>query len=49
MITMQGKPIYYGVSSDEKPSDAPINAKFKELDTGDEYYYNGSEWAKIGG
>ena len=50
MITMQGnKPIYYGESTDEKPSDVEVNTKFLELNTGDEYYYNGSEWVKIGG
>ena len=50
MVTMQGNnPTYYGESTDSKPLDVAINTKFKELDTGYEYYYTGEEWAKIGG
>ena len=49
MITLENRHIYYGKSTDEKPLDASINAKFKELDTGDMYYFNGTTWAKIGG
>lgn len=40
---------YMGLSTDEKPADAGVNAVFLELDTGDFYYYTGEEWAKIGG
>ena len=50
MVSLQGNTSeYVGLSTDEKPSEAEVNAKFTELDTGDEFYYNGSEWAKIGG
>ncbi len=50
MITMKGSaPEYYGTSLDNKPDSAIINSRFKELDTGDVYYYTGSEWLKIGG
>ena len=50
MVTMQGNnPTYYGESTDTKPSDVAVNTKFKELDTGDTYYYDGSDWEKIGG
>ena len=50
MITMQGNSgTYTGKSTDNKPTDVPVNTKFEELDTGNTYYYNGSEWAKIGG
>lgn len=50
MITLQGFTVtYYGESTDDKPTNADINAKFKELDTGDEYYYTGETWVKIGG
>ena len=49
MITLENKPIYYGVSTDNKPTDVDINSKFEELDTGDVYYFDGSTWSKIGG
>lgn len=50
MVTMKGSaPTYYGTSLDNKPDIAIINSRFKELDTGDKYYYTGSEWLKIGG
>lgn len=50
MITLQGStPEYRGNSTEDKPDEAPVNSKFLELDTGDEYYYTGDEWAKIGG
>ena len=42
---------YMGESTDSKPtpSDLATNSMFLELDTGDFYYYDGSDWAKIGG
>lgn len=50
MITLQGATaIYQGESTDEKPTNVDINTIFEELDTGDEYFYNGSAWSKIGG
>ena len=39
-----------GESSDSKPTeDIGVNSKFFELDTGDEYYFDGSAWNKVGG
>ena len=50
MITQENDIMYYGESTDSKPTeDITINTKFKELDTGDEYYFDGSTWSKIGG
>lgn len=50
MVTLQGSsPIYQGESTDEKPINADINAIFEELDTGKEYYFDGTSWSEIGG
>ena len=39
-----------GNSTDPKPTEnIGVNSKFKELDTNDEYYFNGTTWAKVGG
>ena len=38
-----------GLSTDDKPTDAALNTLFLELDTGDFYYFDGTEWAKVGG
>lgn len=38
-----------GLSTDTKPEEAPINQLFLELDTGDFYYFDGSDWQKVGG
>lgn len=44
---------YCGLSTDQKPLDGvAMNALFLELDTGDFYYYTGTEgteWSKVGG
>lgn len=49
-VTLNGsRADYVGLSSDTKPEDVPVNTLFLELDTGDFYYYNGSDWAKVGG
>ena len=40
---------YKGLSTDTKPTSCAVNSLFLELDTGDFYYYDGEEWAKIGG
>lgn len=49
-VTLKGSASnYLGESTDEKPTDAAVNAIFKELDTGDEYYYDGESWKKVGG
>lgn len=38
-----------GKSTDTKPTDVDINDMFIELDTGDAYYWDGSQWQLIGG
>lgn len=44
-----GEHEYKGLSTDDKPTNAGVNSLFLELDTGDFYYFDGEEWAKIGG
>ena len=39
---------YVGLSTDTKPADVHLNALFLELDTGDFYYYDGSDWLQVG-
>lgn len=49
-ITLQGHTAdYYGESTDDKPTDAEINTKYTELNTGKEFFFNGSTWVEIGG
>ena len=39
-----------GLSTDTKPTEnIGVNSKFYELDTKNDYYFDGSAWAKIGG
>lgn len=39
-----------GDKEDTKPTEGiGVNSKFYELDTGNEYYFNGSTWEKVGG
>lgn len=41
---------FLGLSTDDKPTgDIDVNSLFLELDTGDVYYYDGSDWQKVGG
>ena len=40
---------YCGLSEDNKPAEAPVNSLFLELDTCDFYYFDGTQWAKVGG
>ena len=42
---------FMGLSSDAKPTNTAmeVNSLFLELDTGDVYYYDGSDWQKVGG
>lgn len=40
---------YKGLSTDAKPTTAPVNSLFLELDTGDFYYFDGENWQKVGG
>ena len=37
-----------GLSTDDKPTSVDVNTLFMELDTGDFYYFNGTEWGKVG-
>ena len=49
MVTLKGStPEYFGVSTDEKSTNAPVNSIFTELDTADRYYFNGETWEAIG-
>lgn len=46
---LQGDTCYQGLSTEEKPTDnVPINSLFLELDTGDFYYFDETEWKKVG-
>lgn len=39
-----------GVEDDDKPTeDIGVNSKFYELDTGKEYYFDGTQWQEKGG
>ena len=39
-----------GLSTDDKPTEGVgVNSKFTELDTNDKYYFDGTQWSKIGG
>ena len=50
MITNNGSTAdLCGLSTDEKPTDAAVNTKFLELDTGKFYYFDGTDWLEIGG
>lgn len=40
---------YMGLSTDSQPTKAPVNALFLELDTGKFYYFDGEDWAEMGG
>lgn len=40
---------YRGLSTDEKPTEAGNGALFLEEDTGNFYYFDGTEWALVGG
>lgn len=38
-----------GESTDTKPTEGiGVNSKFYELDTGDTYFYDGTQWKKVG-
>jgi hypothetical protein len=39
-----------GLSTDTKPTDGILtNTMLLELDTGDFYYFDGTDWQKVGG
>ena len=50
MITLNGANAQYcGLSEDTKPTEGiAVNTLFLELDTGDFYYFDGTEWLKVG-
>lgn len=39
---------YSGLSTDHKPSNAPVNSVFKELDTGVSFYFSDGTWNTMG-
>ncbi len=51
MITLNGhNPDLLGLSTDTKPlTGYGVNTLFLELDTADFYYFDGTNWAKVGG
>lgn len=50
MVTLEGQSAkYYCELTDDKPESVPVNTIITELDTGDQYYFTGETWAKIGG
>lgn len=49
MITVNATTDYRGLSTDEKPTDADVNALLLEVDTGVFYYFDGESWGKVGG
>ena len=41
---------FAGLSTDTKPTEGiAVNSMFLELDTGDLYYFDGSDWQEVGG
>ena len=40
---------YYGLSTDDKPTDAAVNAFFLENDTKKLFYFDGEAWQPFGG
>lgn len=49
MITLNGATAnLLGLSTDSKPTNVDKNTLFLELDTGDFYYFDGTEWLKVG-
>lgn len=50
-VTLNGATAnYIGLSTDNKPTtNVEVNSMFLELDTGNFYYFDGTEWNTIGG
>lgn len=50
-ITLKGSAAtYVGLSTDTKPTEGiQTNTIFHELDTNEYYYFDGTNWQKIGG
>lgn len=51
MVTLHSsqKKELLGLSTDIKPDGMSENTLFLELDTGDFYYFDGTQWKKVGG
>ena len=50
MVTLKGAGAsYVGLSTDDKPTDVPVNSIFTELDTNTSYYFTGEGWEQVGG
>ena len=48
MVTLKGYTANYaGKSTDIKPTNVEVNSKFEELDTGKDYYFDGTQWNEI--
>ena len=48
MVTLKGYTANYaGKSTDTKPTNVEVNSKFEELDTGKDYYFDGTQWNEI--
>lgn len=46
---LQDDTAYEGLHDDTKPTEGVVvNSLFLELDTGDFYYFDGSDWQKVG-
>jgi len=48
-ITYIGNGALIGLSTDTKPTTYPAGATFRETDTGNQFYYNGTTWTAMGG
>ena len=49
MITLNGAQAdLRGDSEDEKPTNVEVNTLMLEVDTGNFYYFDGTEWKKVG-
>ena len=50
MVSLNGsRANYMGLSTDPKPEEAEVNSLYLELNTGDFYYFDGTNWLKVGG
>ena len=50
MVSLNGsRANYMGLSTDTKPAEAEVNSLYLELNTGDFYYFDGTNWLKVGG
>ena len=48
MVTLKGNSANLeGLSTDQKPTDVPVNTEFRELDTNCRFYFTGTAWEEI--